>query len=109
MANRGDVVIRVDRMNEVQRKFPEFIDRVLREGATEIKQKGDSAKPSKIPSSIFKERTGYIVGWGNRQFFFGPFVEFGTVYQRARPFATPAAESVFPRLKRTLSNLEKAL
>jgi|SRR5215207_11446159 len=104
-----NVIIRMDKFKEVQRKFPEAIDAALREGAQEIKQKGDSRKPSQIPSFITKEKTGYIVGWGSRKFFFAPFVEFGTVFQRARPFVTPAAESVFPRVKRLLSNLEKAL
>lgn len=103
------VEVRLDRFNEIKRKFPEHLDNVLREGAERVKVSADARKPSKVPSSIKQEGNGFAVLFGSRRFFFGPFIEFGTVFQPARPFALPAAEAAFPGIKSRLKNLERLL
>lgn len=103
------LVIRLDRFNEIKRKFPEEIDRILKEGSEEISSRADSQAPGKVPVKARKTKGGYEVAAGSSKYFFGGFVEFGTVFQVARPFMTPAAESVFPRLIRQMHRLERVL
>ena len=40
---------------------------------------------------------------------YSPFIEFGTVYMRARPFMVPALESEAPRFREAIEQLMKKL
>ena len=40
---------------------------------------------------------------------YAPFIEFGTVYMRARPFMIPAAEKERPRVEKAITELFKDL
>jgi len=40
---------------------------------------------------------------------YSPFIEFGTIYMRARPFMVPALESEAPRFREAIGQLMKEL
>jgi len=103
------VEMRMDRFDEVKRKFPGYIEKVLSEAADDIANRADARGPAKIPARVKESSKGWLVEWGTKKYFYGPFIEFGTIFMPARPFVTPAVEAVFPGVKASLRSLEKLL
>lgn len=101
------VVVRKDRFSEISRAFSKALEDELRAGANDIKSKSATLAPRKVKSRVKKTQTGFEVLWGSQETFWASFVELGTQFQTARPFATPAAEDVFPAIRRALSNMER--
>lgn len=101
------VVIRHNSIPQAYLQMSEGAKDILREGAEDVKSRADARKPDKVPSRIKKDKDGFAVEFGSEKIFWGHFWEFGTVLLTAKPFATPAAESVFPAVRLKLNRLER--
>ena len=104
------VVVRMDKIKSTQQRISERVEREIEQAAEEIERLAEARKPSSVAIQLENKGNGNVeIQVGSRQYFYGPFVEFGTVFQPARPFLQPAVEAVWPQLKRDLSNLERIL
>lgn len=102
-----NIEIKSNRLPQAYNQMSAGAKSILREGAEDVKVRADSGKPAKVPSRIKSVKDGYSVEFGSAKVFWGHFWEFGTTFITAKPFATPAAESVFPGVRLKLNRLER--
>lgn len=102
------VTVRYNHLPEIRKQFPDQIMAVLKEGADKIRERGNLEAPEVVrnTSRVKASKNGFQVTWGP---FWASFVEYGTVYQKANPFVTPAAEAIFPRIQSEIKRLGRNL
>lgn len=104
----ADVTVKYNHLPQIRERFPEQIMAVLKHGADEIRERGNAEAPEDVrkTSKTKSSKNGFQVTWGP---FWASFIEYGTVYQKANPFVTPAAEAIFPKIKDEIRRLGRNL
>jgi HK97 gp10 family phage protein len=93
------------RLPAVIAQFPIRLDAATRAVAENIAERARDRVPvdsGRLKSAIHVERAGageYAVIAGDRDAWYGHFVEFGTVRSAAHPFMTPASEETRPTIR----------
>lgn len=88
----------------VSREIKDEIAKLVADEAQAIKTEALSRRPDpKIDVVVRETAKGYQVRAGSRKRFWAAFMEWGTRYQAAQPFMTPAAERARSRLSSKLN------
>ncbi len=104
----GSIRIKFNNLDEVAAKVPEAVEDIVTKGVHDIDAHATANTPvdtGKLKNSKSVEIDGMKgrISWSAE---YAAFVNFGTRKMAAQPFATDAAEKVFPSIEAALQELE---
>lgn len=106
------IVMKYNRLPKIAKRFPDAVHDIVRKAAYDVEGHAKMVVPvdtgvlkNSIRTEMINKHTAIVA----THMEYAAYVEFGTRYQRAKPYMRPAAERVFPGFVEALRWLEGRL